>query len=92
MHIEIPAPQAERLQRHAIAAGYESVESYVTEFVLNLAENPTAAELFAPLTEDELAASLAMIEKGMQQIDAGEGLTVDEARQRSLDRFERGRK
>jgi len=41
--------------------------------------------LFAPLTETELAESLAMIDRSMEQIEAGEGLTVDEARSRTVD-------
>ena len=90
MHIQIPQDEADKLARHAAAAGFDSVEKYVADFVLNLANHPTADELFGPLSDNELAASLAMIDQGMQQINDGEGLTVDEARRRTLENIGNG--
>lgn len=42
-------------------------------------EKPNATRL----SEDELAASLAMIDRSMAQFEAGEGMSVEEARRRS---------
>ena len=85
MQIDIPSDDIKKLEQHAAAAGFGHVEQYVSQFVLALAEHPSADELFAPLTETELAESLAMIDRSMEQIEAGEGLTVDEARSRAVD-------
>ena len=87
MQINIPSSEAEKLTRHATAAGFDNVEMYVTEFVRTLAERPAANDLFAPLTDDELAVSLAMIDRGMSEIDAGQGMSVDEARLKTLEQF-----
>lgn len=84
MHIDLSSYETENLTRHAAAAGFASVEQFVTQFVHTLAERPNVDELFAPLGDKELAASLAMIDRGMEQIQAGEGLGIDEARQRTL--------
>jgi hypothetical protein len=84
MQIDISSHETEKLSRHASAAGFADVVEYVTQFVHTLAERPAVDDLFAPLRDDELAASLAMIDRGMVQIQAGEGLSVDEARRRAL--------
>lgn len=91
MQIDIPIAEAKKLELHAAAAGFDSVEKYVTEFVLTLAEQPNAAEHFAPLADDELGASLAMIDRGMAQIHSGQGLSVAEARRRTLEQLGRGK-
>jgi hypothetical protein len=91
MQIDIPVSEAQKLARHAAAAGYESVEKYVTDFVLTLAERPNETELFAPMTDEEMAASLAMIDRGMEQIRAEEGLSVEAARRHSLEQLGRGK-
>ena len=39
------------------------------------------------LSDDELAESLAMIDRSMEQIAAGEGMSVEEARRRTLERL-----
>lgn len=88
MQIDIPPDEAEKLARYAMAAGFDSVERYVTEFVLTLAESSSVEELFPTLTDDEMAASLAMVDLGREQINRGEGISVDEARQRSLDKLD----
>ncbi len=83
MQLNIPPHETEKLAQHATAAGFGSVEKYVTQFVLTLAERPRADEVFAPLTDDELAVSLAMIDRGTAEIDAGKGMNIDEARRRT---------
>lgn len=83
MQLNIPPYEIEKLTQHANAAGFGSVETYVTQFVLALAERPSVEESFAPLTDAELTASLAMIDQGRSEIEAGKGLSVEEARRRS---------
>jgi hypothetical protein len=87
MQIDIPAAEAEKLERHAAAAGFDSAEKYVTEFVLTLAERPDALELFAPMTDDELAAGLAMIDRGMEDARAGRTRPAKAALQEIADEF-----
>jgi hypothetical protein len=87
MQIDIPAAEAEKLERQAAAAGFDSAEKYVTEFVLTLAERPDALELFAPMTDDELAASLAMIDRGMEDARAGRTRPAKAALQEIADEF-----
>jgi len=89
MQIDIPTTEAKKLESHAAAAGYDNVEKYVTEFVLALAGQPNAAEHFALLTDDELSASLAMLDRGMEQIRSGQGLSVEDARRHSLQQLGR---
>jgi hypothetical protein len=84
MQIDLSNDTTEKLAGQATAAGFSSVEQYVTEFVHVLAERPSVDEVFAPLIDKELAASLAMIHRGIEQIRSGEGLNVEEARRRSL--------
>lgn len=83
MQLNIPPHEIEKLTQHATAAGFGNVESYVTQFVLALAERPSVEEAFSPLTDAELAASLAMIDQGLAEIKAGKGLSVEEARRLS---------
>ena len=83
MQLNIPPHETEKLTQHATAAGFASVETYVTQFVLTLAEHPDVNDVFAPLSGDELAASLAMIDRGMGEIDAGKALSIEEARRRT---------
>jgi len=68
--------------KKAEAAGFgEDVAAYVAHLI--------AADGFAPLADEELQASLAMIDAGMEEIAAGGGLTVDQARQHSLEQLKR---
>jgi len=83
MHLNIPPHKTEELTRHATAAGFASVEKYVTQFVLTLAERPCEDKVFAPLADDEMTVSLAMIDRGMAEIDAGNGMSLEEARRRT---------
>ncbi|MDZ4659128.1 MAG: hypothetical protein SH868_16265 [Bythopirellula sp.] len=87
MHIDLSSYETENLTRHAAAAGFASVEQFVTQLVHTLAERPNVDDLFTPLDDKELAQSLAMIDRGMKQIQAGEGLGIDEARQCTLARL-----
>ena len=90
MQLKIPSHEIEKLTQHATAAGFGSVESYVTQFVLALAERPNTKEVFAPLKDDELAASLAMIDRGIAEIGAGQGMSLDEARRRTRENIGAG--
>lgn len=83
MQLNIPPHQTEKLTQHAAAAGFASVEKYVTQFVLTLAERPRVGEVFAPLSDDAMAASLALIDRGMTEIDADKGMSIEEARRRT---------
>ena len=87
MQIDIPPAATIKLERHAAAAGFESAEKYVTEFVLTLAERTDALELFAPMTDDELSASLAMIDRGMEDARAGRTVPAKVALQDIADEF-----
>ncbi len=84
MQIDLSSFTTEKLAGHAAAAGFTSVEQYVTEFVHILADRPDIDDVFSPLSDSELQASLAMIDQGMEQIRAGEGLSVEEARRQTL--------
>jgi hypothetical protein len=82
MHINLTGHETEILGRQAAAAGFATADEYVTHFVHTLAQSPE--HVLAPLSDEELAASLAMIDQGMTEILAGSGLTVEGARQLSL--------
>jgi hypothetical protein len=85
MQLNIPPPESEKLARQASAAGFANVEQYVTQFVLTLADRSDQNQVLPPAPDDDLAASLAMIDQGMAEIDAGKGLSVDEARRSAHD-------
>jgi hypothetical protein len=80
MQIEIPPSEVAKLTRHAQVAGFSDVETYIASFISALAERPDAGELLPPLNEDELSKSLAMLDLGMQEFEAGGGLSVEESR------------
>lgn len=88
MQIEMPQNEQNRLATLAAEAGYESVERYATDHLLALAHNPVGAD-FAPLNEEELQASLAMCDESMAQIERGEGMSTQEARQRTITELSR---
>jgi len=87
MQIDIPQSEQQRLVLHPAEAGYSDVQLYVTEHVLALAKQPSAAESpdFSP---NELATSLAMIDRSMAEFETGGGLSIEEARQRSREHFQ----
>ena len=80
MQIDISPSDIARLTRHAQAAGFADVESYVRHFVAALAETDDADKLLPPLSEDELANSLAMLDQGMEELAAGSGQSLEESR------------
>ena len=85
MQLDIPPSESAKLACQASAAGFPNVEQYVTQFVLTLADRSDQDQVLPPLADDELAASLAMVDQGLAEIDAGKGLSVDEARRRAHD-------
>lgn len=86
MNLSIPADAVARLRTHAAAAGYADVERCVTDHVIHLASQPSNDEL-PPMSESELQASLAMIDRSMAEFEAGKGMSLDEARRASLERL-----
>lgn len=80
MQISLSEIDEAALLQMAHAAGFADVECYVTEHILALARHRAN---FSPrfLADSELEASLKMCDESMSQIDAGLGLTVDEARE-----------
>jgi hypothetical protein len=82
MHINLSGHETEMLGRQAAAAGFASTDEYVAQFVHTLAQQPE--HVLAPLDDEELAASMAMIDQGMADIRSGQGLDVEEARRQSL--------
>ena len=84
MQLNIPPHEVEKLTQHATAADFSSVETYVTQFVLTLADRQRGDEVFLPLTDEELAASLAMIDRGVAEVEAGHGMSIEEAHRRTI--------
>jgi hypothetical protein len=82
MQIDLTGHETEILGRQAAAAGFANANEYVAQFVHTLAQNPEP--LLASLSDDEMASSLAMIDQGVAEIRAGQGLTIEEARKVSL--------
>ena len=87
MQIDIPLTEQQRLAVHAAEAGYDDVELFVTEHIRALAQQPSIAA--GPrLSPQQLEASLAVIDKSMAELEAGGGLSLEEARRRTLERLE----
>lgn len=82
MHINLTGQETEILGQQAFAAGFANADEYVAQFVHTLAQNPEP--LLASLDGAELAASLAMIDQGVEEIRAGKCLSIEEARRVSL--------
>ena len=74
MQIDIPPTEHQALAKMAGDAGYDSVECFVAEHILSLAHHSVA-----PMSEQELRASLEMCDRGMDEIDAGGGRDAREA-------------
>ena len=89
MQIEIPDTEIAKLARLAQAAGFADVKNYVTTYVSALAEQSDAEAAVALLSKDELAQSLVVIDESMRQLDAGQGMSVDEAQQLTLTELQR---
>jgi len=80
VQINLPNDFEVLVLKKSAAAGFgENVAAYVAHLI--------AADEFAPLADEELQASLAMIDAGMEEIASGGGLTVDQARQHSLEQL-----
>ncbi len=88
MHIDLPQTEQEKLTQQAMAAGFDDVKLFIAEHLVALAHQP-AREDFAPLSDEELEASLAMIDRSMEEFSAGGGLTLDQAREKSLELLKR---
>jgi hypothetical protein len=82
MQIDLTGHEAELLGNQAAAAGFASADEYVAQFVHTLAQRPE--HRVALLDDAELVASLNIIDQGMAEIRAGQGLTVEEGRRQSL--------
>ena len=86
MNIQLPEAQQRQLDFMAANAGYDSTEGFVQDCLLAMAARTEHHEATA-WTEDELREFAAMCDRGMAQIDAGLGLTVEEAREELLRPF-----
>jgi hypothetical protein len=72
MQITIPDQAVELAWQRARETGCEDLSQYMLELILGDA---------AP-TDEELAKSLALIDLSMEEIAAGQGMTIEESRQR----------
>lgn len=88
MTIDLPDAEWDRLAEHAKNAGYADLERFVADHLIAIASRPTADEAPA-MTDAELHASLAQIDRGWSDIEAGRCTSADEARRRALARFDR---
>ncbi|MEO0531294.1 MAG: hypothetical protein AAF266_12075 [Planctomycetota bacterium] len=70
-----PAEEAE-IRRQASAVGYKDPGRYLVDVVIN------PSDALVPMTDAELKASLAMCDRSMAEIDAGLGMTLEEAREK----------
>ena len=82
MHINLSGHETELLGQQAAAAGFASADEYVAHFVHTLARQPEC--VLAPLDDEELAASLAMVDQGLAEIRSGQGLSVEQMQRQSL--------
>ncbi len=78
MQIDLPTADQVTLAALATEAGYDSVEHYVTEYLVEFAQHHAVANL-PPLSEQEIRASLAMCDQGMAEARAGKGKDFQEA-------------
>lgn len=71
MELPLPAAEHQTFSALASAAGYESVESCVADYLSEIAKQHARADL-APLADGEIHASLAVCDERKAQADAGE--------------------
>ncbi len=83
MEIDIPQAEQQKLNLLAQAAGFDNVERYVTEHVLALVRHSSDEELEL-LSPDDLKASLAVCDQSMTELEAGKGLSLEEARKQTI--------
>jgi hypothetical protein len=83
MQINIPADAEALVTGKAAAAGFPNVDDYVLSLILRAADED---ELYdEQLTPEELAESLAMCDRGMEDVKAGRSMSVAEARRQTLE-------
>ena len=82
MQINIPADAAALVAGQAAAAGFPNVDDYVLSLILRAADEDETFE--EQLTPEELAESLAMLDRGMEDVKAGRTLSVADARKKTL--------
>ena len=75
MEINIPPEQQQQLAAFAKLRGFESPEEYASSIVLNAVQ----LEAFAELSPEEMAESVASIERGIEQAKAGQGVPAQQA-------------
>ncbi len=75
--IQIPDDQFEKLTTVVQAAGYVDVSAFIHAMADEPTEDPRG-----PLSEEELRESIAMIERGNAEIEAGGGMDAEEAFQK----------
>lgn len=73
MQIDISPADRQKLEQLAKDTGFESVELLIGEHVRFLANHESAQTILA-LDQEELAASLAMCDRSMAELDAGGGV------------------
>lgn len=86
MH-QLPDDQYEKLNAAATAAGYADVSAFI-EALSQTTVQPNEVSEENSLNSNELAASLALIDQSVAEFEAGGGLSLDEARQRTQERFQ----
>jgi hypothetical protein len=75
MQINIPSDAESLVRDKAAAAGFPSVDQYVLSLILR--EEDEASD--EPLTPEDLAASLAMLDRGIEDVKAGRTQPAKEA-------------
>jgi hypothetical protein len=75
MQINIPSDADALVRDKAAAAGFPSVDQYVLSLILREEDEATDE----PLTQEELDESLAMLERGMEDVNAGRTQPAKEA-------------
>lgn len=83
---ELADVEGSRLQKMAARCGYDNVAQFVSEYVSQLTQLDNDEDL-PRMTEEEMAASVEMIEQSMKDIDEGRYYTLEEAKRVSLDRL-----
>jgi predicted transcriptional regulator len=85
MQVELSAAQSERLANLAGAAGYSDVAAFAADELAALADGFRASAL-QPLSAAELDASVATLQRGLTEIEAGNGVDARDALRRIADK------
>lgn len=83
MEINIPPAEQERLTALATLHGFATPEEYASSIVLNAVQ----LDAFAELSADELAKSVASIERGLADVEAGRSQPAHEAMDEIANKF-----